>query len=66
MQIPSFLPSFEHLKVIDVMLSNLKEAIGKDRHLRSKHTMAVSRERIPGSFDVLRSWRSARTFVEVK
>ena len=66
MQIPSFLPSLEHLKVIEVMLSNLKEAIGKDRHLRSKHTMTVSRERMPLSFDVLRSWRSARAFVEVK
>ena len=34
------------------MLSNLKEAIGKDRHLRNKHTMALSRERMPVSVGV--------------
>ena len=66
MQIPTFLPSLEQLKRIEVMLSNLKEAIGKDRHSRSKRTMAVSRERMPVSFDVLRSWRSTRASVEVK
>ncbi|KAI6659735.1 hypothetical protein LOD99_10704 [Oopsacas minuta] len=44
MQIPSLLPTVEQLKGIDSMLCYLKEAIGKDRHLRIKDTMAVSRE----------------------
>ncbi|KAI6656073.1 hypothetical protein LOD99_11339 [Oopsacas minuta] len=66
MQIPSLLPTVEQLKGIDSMLCYLKEAIGKDRHLRTKHTMAVSRERMPKSFDVLRLWRSRRGLVEVK
>ena len=42
MQIPSLLPSIEQLKGIDSMLSSLKEAIGKDRHIRRKHVMTIS------------------------
>ena len=66
MRIPSLLPSLEQLNGINSMLSNLKEAIGKDSHLRNKHTMAVSRERMPVSFNVLRSWRFIRASVEIK
>ena len=65
-QMPSLLPTSDQMKAIDSMLCYLKEALGKDRHKRNMHTMAVSRERMPISFDVLRSWRSARATVEVK
>ena len=53
-KIPPLLPTVEQLKGIDSMLCYLKEAIVKDRHLREKHTIAVSRERIQKSFDIIR------------
>ena len=65
-QLPSLLPSSERLRTVESMLSNLKEALGKDRHLRTKDTMAASRERMPLSFDVLREWRLKRHYVKVK
>ena len=65
-QFPFMLPCSETIKAIESMLVHLKEALGKDRHLRSKTTMAASRERIPISFDVLRQWRVKRHTIDVK
>ena len=65
-QFPSFLPSLERLRGIESMLSHLKEAMGKDRHMRSKDTMAASRVRMPISFNYLRKWRARREDVDVK
>ena len=64
--LPYLLPSRESMQAIESMLAALKEALGKDRHVRSKTTMTASRERMPHSLDVLREWRSRRESVEVK
>ena len=63
MQLPHFLSSGDCLRDVESMLSNLKEVLGKDRHLRSMNTMASSRDRMPHSFQVLREWRSKRVCV---
>ena len=63
---PFLLPPRESMQAIESMLGALKEALGKDRHVRSKATMTASRERMPHSLDVLRKWRSRRESVEVK
>ena len=65
-ELPGFLPSENAMKGITAMLSNLKESLGKDRHLRNKMTMAISRERMPLSLSVLKEWRSKRETVHVK
>ena len=53
------------MQAIESMLGALKEALGKDRHFRSKTTMIASRERMPHSLDVLRKWLSWRESAEV-
>ena len=65
MQLPHFLPSSDRLRGIESLLTHLKVALGKDRHLRSKITMASSRDRMPQSFRVLREWRGKRTCADV-
>ena len=65
MQLPHFLPSPDRIRGIESMLTRLKEALGKDRHLRIKVTMVSSRDRMPQSFRVLREWRCKRTCVDV-
>ena len=59
------LPSPDRIQEIEIILKNLKEALGKDLYLRNVQTMADSRERIHRSFSVLRDWRSTRANVEV-
>ena len=63
---PHLLPPRESMQAIESMLTALKEALGKDRHVRSKSTMTTSRERMPHSLKVLREWRSRRESIEVK
>ena len=65
-QMPNLLPSPGRMKAIESMLTALKEALGKDRHIRSITTMTASRERMPHSLNVLREWRLRREAVEVK
>ena len=66
MELPSFLPSSENMSRIESMQTNLKEALGKDRNMRSKSTMAASRERMPKSLEVLREWRLNRRDINMK
>ena len=65
MQLPHFHPSSNSLRGIESMLTHLKEPLGKNRDLRSKITMASSRDRMPQSFQVLREWSSKRGCVDV-
>ena len=63
---PILLPSPERMVSVESMIKALKEALGKDRHYRSKLTMTASRNRMPHSLRVLRQWRAQRNTVEVK
>ena len=65
-KLPYLLPPHESMQANESMLTALKEALGKDRHVRSKATMTTSRERMPHSLDVLREWRSRRESINVK
>ena len=65
-QLPVFLPSHTSITAIEAMITNLKESLGKDRHIRNGITMAVSRERMPISLKIIQEWRSRRENVEVK
>ena len=63
---PNLLPPPEHLSTVESMIKALKEALGKDRHYRSRLTMTSSRNRMPHSLSVLRQWRLERKTVGVK
>ena len=65
-KLPYRLPPREFMQANESMLTALKEALGKGRHVRSKATMTTSRERLPHSLDVLRVWRSRRESIKVK
>ena len=65
-QLPTFLPPTNIISAIDIMIRNLKESLGKDRHSRNKITMAASRERMPTSFKTVREWREKRKNVQIK
>lgn len=65
-QFQSLLPHPERMTSVHSMMKALKEALGKDRHYRSKLSMTDSRNRMPHSLRVMRQWRVQRNKVKIK